>query len=1035
MSVAEFSIKRPVTTVMFFVSLFVIGMIAAIRLPLEAFPDVSPPFIMVQLPYTGSTPEEVERTVLRPVEETLSTMTGIKRMDSSARSDGANIFIQFSDWDRDVAIAASEARERIDAIRDDLPDDLQRYFVFKFSTTDEPILRVRLASATDLTGAYDMIDREFKRRLERIPGVARVEVSGAPANEVEIAIEPDRLTAHNLSLNELTTRLQAVNFSVSAGQITDGGRRLRVQPVGELADLEQLRALVLNNSGLRLGDIAEVRLKPARMDYGRRLDGRAAVGLDIFKERNANLVEVSSAALKEVEAIRESPALNDVQVLVMDNQGDNVTSSLLSLAEAGGIGLVLSIAVLFFFLRHWPSTLMVTLAIPICFVMTLGFMYFAGVTLNILSMMGLLLAVGMLVDNAVVVVESIYQERERIPGQPVLASIIGTRHVAIALSAGTLCHCIVFLPTMFGDRNMLSIFLTQIAITISVSLLASWLVAVSLIPMISARLKTPPAVSKPDGLIPRMQRRYAGLLRWTLVHRGWSVLGILLIIAASVVPMTQMKTNMFGGEDAGETRIFYQWKGAYTKEQMSQEVGKIEAYLEANRKRFKITQIYSFFSEQGWGGTNIKLDTKDITESKQLIDAIRKDLPKSARANVGIGDQGGPGGGGGQQAQSVSVQLVGDSTQTLTELANEVVPILAKRKELTDVRVNSGDRNSELAVRVDRERALAFGFSAQEVGRFVELALRGAPLREFRRGENEVPVWVRFSGAEHYGSEDLESFTVRAPDGRSVPLLAMVDVVIKPSANEVQRSNRQTTLTIQANLADKVSMPEARKAMEDTLKPLAYPPGYAYSFDGGGFQEDQEAMQQMMFNVLLALIMIYVVMAAVFESLLFPSAIMSGVLFSVLGVFWLFWLTGTEFNIMAFIGILVLMGVVVNNGIVMIEHINNLRRRGMSRTDALVEGSRERLRPIMMTMGTAILAMVPIAISNTQLAGDGPPYFPMARAIAGGLAFSTVASLLFLPTIYALLDDLRSGTVRALRRARGKGDAPAAASLTALHTE
>ena len=1033
MSVAEFSIKRPVTTIMFFVSLFVIGMIAAIRLPLEAFPDVSPPFIMVQLPYTGSTPEEVERTVLRPVEETLSTMTGIKRMDSSARSDGANIFIQFSDWNRDVAIAASEARERIDAIRDDLPDDLQRYFVFKFSTTDEPVLRVRLASATDLTGAYDMIDREFKRRLERIPGVARVEVSGAPANEVEIAIEPDRLTAHNLSLNELTTRLQAVNFSVSAGQITDGGRRLRVQPVGELADLEQLRSLVLNNSGLRLGDIAEVRLKPARMDYGRRLDGRAAVGLDIFKERNANLVEVSSAALKEVEAIRESPALNDVQVLVMDNQGDNVTSSLLSLAEAGGIGLVLSIAVLFFFLRHWPSTLMVTLAIPICFVMTLGFMYFAGVTLNILSMMGLLLAVGMLVDNAVVVVESIYQERERMPGQPVLASIVGTRHVAIALSAGTLCHCIVFVPTMFGERNMLSIFLSQIAITISVSLLASWLVAVSLIPMISARLKTPPAVSKPDGLIPRMQRRYAGLLRWTLAHRGWSVLGILLIIAASVLPMTQMKTNMFGGEDAGETRIFYQWKGAYTKEQMSQEVGKIEAYLEANRKRFKITQIYSFFSEQGWGGTNIKLDTKDITESKQLVDAIRKDLPKSARANVGIGDQGGPGGGGGQQAQSVSVQLVGDSTQTLTELANEVVPILAKRKELTDVRVNSGDRNSELAVRVDRERALAFGFSAQEVGRFVELALRGAPLREFRRGENEVPVWVRFSGAEHYGSEDLESFTVRAPDGRTVPLLAMVDVAIKPSANEVQRSNRQTTLTIQANLADKVSMPEARKAMEDTLKPLAYPAGYSYSFDGGGFQEDQEAMQQMMFNLLIALIMIYVVMAAVFESLLFPSAIMSGVLFSVLGVFWLFWLTGTEFNIMAFIGILVLMGVVVNNGIVMIEHINNLRRRGMSRTEALVEGSRERLRPIMMTMGTAILAMVPIAVGNTQMAGDGPAYYPMARAIAGGLAFSTVVSLLFLPTIYALLDDLRHGTARMIKKARGQ-TVPAAA-VTAISAE
>ncbi|HVR80556.1 MAG TPA: efflux RND transporter permease subunit, partial [Luteimonas sp.] len=436
MSIAELSIKRPVTTVMLFVSLFVIGLIAAVRLPLESFPSVTPPLIFVQLPYTGSTPEEVERTVLRPVEEAMSTMSGIKRTEGTARANGADLLVVFTDWERNVAIAASEARERIDAIRDELPEELQRYFVLKIDTGDQPVLRVRLASDTqNLTGAYDLIEREFKRRIERIPGVARVEVSGAPPNEVEIAIAPDRLSAHNISLNDLTRTLQAVNFSVSAGVVDDGGRRLRVQPVGEITDLQQLSNLVIGTSGVRLGDIAEVRLKPARMDYGRRLDGRPAVGLDIFKERDANLVEVSSNALKEVDKIRAEPALSGIQVKVIDNQGDNVTTSLLSLAEAGGIGLLLSIAVLFFFLRHWPSTLMVTLAIPICFVMTLGFMYFAGVTLNILSMMGLLLAVGMLVDNAVVVVESIYQERERNPGNPRLASIIGTRHVAIALSA------------------------------------------------------------------------------------------------------------------------------------------------------------------------------------------------------------------------------------------------------------------------------------------------------------------------------------------------------------------------------------------------------------------------------------------------------------------------------------------------------------------------------------------------------------------------------------------------------------------------
>ena len=1031
MSVAELSIRRPVSTVMLFVSLFVIGLIAAIRLPLEAFPEVSPPFIFVQLPYAGSTPEEVERTVLRPVEEAMSTMTGIKRMDAQANSEGARIFMQFSDWSRDVAIAASEARERIDAIRDDLPDDLQRYNVFKFSTTDEPVLRVRLASKSDLTGAYEMIDREFKRRIERIPGVARVDVTGAAPNEVEIAIAPDRLTAHGVSLNDLTTRLQAMNFSVSAGQIDDGGRRLRVQPVGEITDLQQLRDVGLDARGTRLGDIAAVRLTPSRLNYGRRLDGRPAVGLDIFKERNANLVEVSRNALAEVEEIRKDPALSDIRVIIIENQGENVTTSLLELAEAGGVGLLLSVAVLWFFLRHWPSVAMVSLAIPICFVMTLGFMYFFGVTLNILSMMGLLLAVGMLVDNAVVVVESIYQERERMPDQPRLASIIGTRHVAIALSAGTLCHCIVFLPNLFGERNFISIYMGQIAITISVSLLASWLVAVSLIPMISARLKTPPTLHSGKGLIPRLQRAYAGFLRWTLEHRGWSVAGIVLIIAVSIGPMVWTKKNMFGGEDAGEVDMYYQWKGAYTREQMSDEILKVENFLDANRKKYHITQIYSWYSEEGWGGTKVTFDSKENSRTKPLVEQIRKDLPKSARADIGIGNQGGPGGGGGP-GENVSVQLTGDSSQTLAELSREIVPILAKRKELRDVRVDTGDQNSELSVRVDRDRAAAFGFSAQQVAQFVGLALRGAPLREYRSNDTEVPVWVRFAGAENYGTQDLSGFMVRAPDGRTVPLLAMVDVAVRPSATQISRANRQTTLAIQANLGDKVTMPDARKAMEDTLKGVAFPAGYGYSFEGGGFQDEEDANKQMMFNLVIALIMIYVVMAAVFESLLFPSAIMSGVLFSVFGVFWLFWLTGTEFNIMAFIGILVLMGVVVNNGIVMIEHINNLRRRGLSRTDALVEGSRERLRPILMTMGTAILAMVPISLTNTQMGGDGPAYYPMARAIAGGLAFSTIVSLLFLPTIYAMLDDLRNATARGIRKARlRRGEALPASHATA----
>ncbi len=1016
MSIAEISLRRPVTTIMLFVSMVAIGLIAAVRLPLEALPDVSAPFVGVQLPYAGSTPEEVERNILRPAEEALATMSGIKGIQGRASADGAMVFMMFSDWSRNVELTASEARERIDAIRDQLPDDLRRYFVFKFSTSDQPIMKLRLAGEVDMSGEYDLIEREFKTPLERIDGVAKVDIGGAAANEVEVAIDPDRLVAHGLNLNELTSRLQAANFSVSAGEIEEGGRRLRVQPIGEINQLQQLRDLPLNAAGLRLKDVADVRLRSARLDVGRRLDGRPAVALEVFKERNANLVEVSKRVLAEVERIRQQPDLSGVDFKIIENQGEDVTNSLLELAEAGGIGLLLSVAVLFFFLRHWPSTLMVTLAIPICFVMTLGFMYFVGVSLNVLSLMGLLLAVGMLVDNAVVVVESIYQERERMPDQPVRASIIGTRNVAIALSAGTLCHCIVFVPNLLGEKNNISIFMSQIAITISVSLLASWLVAVSLIPMLSARMKTPAAVQNTGGLIHRLQSRYARVLRWTLEHRGWSVAGILLISALSVVPMTQTKFDMFGGgNQRSETQIDYRLNGSYSKDQVSEEVARIEGYLESNRDRFQIAQVYSWFSSGSDAGTMVTF--KDgVTDAAALVEAIRKDLPKSARAKFGIGDQGNQGGGG--TGEGLQVQLVGDSTQVLTELADDVVPVLARSSILRDVRVDAGDSNNELNVRVDRERAAAFGFSAEEVARFVGLALRGAQLRDFSRGQTEVPVWVRFAGAEEFDIADIAAFTVRSPDGRDVPLLSMVDLDTSAAATQIRRTNRQTSLVIKANLAEKATTPEARKEIERVLDAIAFPPGYGYTFEGSSFENDAEAVNQMMFNLIIALVMIYVVMAAVFESLVFPSAIMSCVVFSIFGVFWLFWLTGTAFSVMAFIGILVLMGVVVNNGIVMVEHINNLRRRGLSRTDALVEGSRERLRPIMMTMGTAILAMVPISLSNTVVLG-GLTYSPMARAVAGGLAFSTLVSLLFLPTIYAMLDDMRNATARLARRARG----------------
>jgi HAE1 family hydrophobic/amphiphilic exporter-1 len=370
---------------------------------------------------------------------------------------------------------------------------------------------------------------------------------------------------------------------------------------------------------------------------------------------------------------------------------------------------------------------------------------------------------------------------------------------------------------------------------------------------------------------------------------------------------------------------------------------------------------------------------------------------------------------------------MGDSAATLKQLAEAIVPTLAQVEGLRDVRTDVGWEGREIAVSVDRDRALSYGFSAQQVASYIGIALRGTPLREFRSGETEVPVWLRFSGSNAASLDDMKDFKLRAPNGEMVPLMAMVDVNVLATPSTIFRQSRQTALQIKANLAEGVSMPDARKAMEAALKDVQLPAGYRWSFDGS-FNRSDEAGQRMLFNTLLAFLMIFIIMAALFESAIFPVSILSAILFSILGVFWLFWLTGTTFSIMASIGILVLMGVVVNNGIVMIEHVNHLRREGMARDLALVQGCRDRLRPVLMTMGTTILGMIPLCLGGTQIGGDGPPYYPMARAIVGGLMFSTIVTLLMLPTIYALIDDLRLWVARVLVGSPVQGGQPEPAS-------
>ncbi|HKL63728.1 MAG TPA: efflux RND transporter permease subunit, partial [Woeseiaceae bacterium] len=460
----EFSLRRPVTVTMFFAALAGIGLLSSRLLPLEQFPDIEWPGFFINIPYEGSTPEEVERLITRPAEGALSTLSGVKRMNSTSRADGAQIWMEYG-FNSNAATEAVEARVKLDAIRDDLPPDLKRIMVYSGSMNDEPIMTLRLSSDRDLSREYLMLDRVLKRRIERIEGVSKVELQGVEPPEVRILLDSGRVAAHSINLYELYELLQRSNFSVSAGRLENGERRWTLRTDGELRSLAEIGDLIVDGGNLRLADIAGIRLVPEERDYGRHLDGREAVGLSVTRASGANMVQVADRVNAELERIAELPSMRGIRIFGIDNKADSVRSSLANLLQAGLIGSVLAVLVLYLFLRQITTTLIVMLAVPISLVITLGVMYFSGLTLNILTLMGLMLAVGMLVDNAVVITESIFRYRQRYPDEPQRATLAGVKEVGLAVIASTATSVCVFLPIVFGEQIDITVFLWHVGVT------------------------------------------------------------------------------------------------------------------------------------------------------------------------------------------------------------------------------------------------------------------------------------------------------------------------------------------------------------------------------------------------------------------------------------------------------------------------------------------------------------------------------------------------------------------------------------------
>ena len=1031
MKLYEYAVKRPVVVLLFLITLFVMGIVSAYKLPIEFFPRIEVPFIGVYVPYRDSHPEYIERNIVKPIEEVMATLGGIKEIFSNAGEDEAFIGITFS-WGREVNVLRMEVKEKIDQIRGELPDDIEHMQIFTFDTNDIPILEGRISSkGRDLSGSYDLIERTIINPLKRIEGVGTVNIDGVEPKEVSIYLSLDKIKAHRIDVGRLFEQLQGANMSASAGEITADGLRYSIRSVGSFRSFEQVENLVVNAEGLKLKDIARIYFGEPLVTYGRYLDGEKAVAFWIQKTSNANTVEVARRVHAAMDKMNKDPALEGINVLLFFDQSEEILHGLHSTRQAGIIGGLFAIMILYFFLRRWTTTLIVAIAIPFSVVCTLAFLYFSGRTLNMLTMMGLMLGIGMLVDNAIVVLESIFRHQSK--GEDSWsASIVGTREVATAVVAATLTSVIVFAPIVFGSASdALFVWLSSVGITISVAILFSLLISLTLIPFLTSRILKP-RKTKPSALLSRMLERYVNMLRWTTIRHPKLTLFVFVPLMVAITIGAGVVFKIFEVDEESEIlikRIYmsYDFTDNLGYKQTNEYVKIVEKALYEHEEELDLKTVYSFYQDN-YAATTVYFNDRYLSKKllKEKRKLLREVIPEMAGVKIRMGDDSDQSSGG---ASAIAVNIFGEDKQTLNELAEEVKRRFGYLDNFDDVKTSVESGREQIQITLDRELASRYSLTSESIASIMNLTFRGVQLNRFQTEEREVPMIISLDPSDKVGIYNLQNLLVGMQDDREITLGSVADFAETRGASNIGRQNQMTTVSVQGMYEgeDNSEIMEKITAIMDTIE---YPLGYYWSYSSR-IREREQQQSQMGTNALLAIVCVYMLMAALFESLLHPLVIMLCLPLAAVGVVLIMVCTGAKMGIMAMIGIVILIGVVVNNGIVLIDHINNFRRKGLSIEDAVIEGGRERFRPIVMTAATTVLGLFPLALGNAHI--GNAQYYPLARAVMGGLISSTFLTLLVLPTFYVLGENVRNYLARMWIAARHR-PAPTVTSASSADT-
>jgi HAE1 family hydrophobic/amphiphilic exporter-1 len=930
-------------------------------------------------------------------------------MWSRCSDDGGMIRLEF-DWSIDMQIARVEAWEKIDRIRGDLPDDIGDISVstnWDSREADMPIIEGRLSSKRNLSESWDLLERRIVKPIERVPGVAQVRLDGVNPREVHINLNLGKLESHGVDIRTVVQRVQASNFDMSLGRIRDGERQFTLRTVGTFNDVREIRNLPIRSDGLRLEDVADVLYEEPPLEYGRHLDGDFAIGITVSQEAKANTVEVCDAIEARIALMDTDPELEGVNFLVWFSQGREIKKTLGDLVFTGVFGAILATIVLFLFLRRVSTTMVSVMCIPFSLIVTCGLVWVQGKTLNTLTLLGLIVGIGMLVDNAVVVIENIFRHQEMGDDQKTAARL-GAREVSTAVIAATLTSVIVFLPLIFNKPSEMNIYLKELGITVCLTLLASLFISQTLIPMATSWfIKSRPRPRSRAMTV--TENKYERLLRFMLRRRWLTPVIGMVIIASAVFPFMKVNKNFDTTESEMFVQVRYEFSEEPSLEMKEQYVDKVEALLEPYREEFKARSIYSFWSDR-WTLTRVYLHEGQANQDnvEYVRRRLRDILPEYAGLKLQVQEN--------RQhwrhdrGKRVAFQLVGEDSEVLAQLGEEVKKRLEEIPGLYEPFVGRDQPGQEIHVELDRELASRLGVSPMQPAEVVGLTFRGRRMQRFRTDDGEREMRVTLDEQDKETVSQLRNLPLWTEDGEKIPLAAMSELKEVQGSEHIQRDNRLTSLWVGAQY-EQGNREDYTGAVRATMDGMEFPFGYSWTF-GRWQSRQQEKATEFLVNLVLALLLVFAVMASLFESVRQAISLMVALPFAISGAFWTLWFTGVDFDQPAAVGLLLLIGIVVNNGIVMIEHINSYRRAGMSRFDAMLKGGRERLRPILMTAITTLVSLVPIVVQKPSLAGVY--YYSMALVIMGGLFVSTFLTSILLPTTTTIVEDGLSWTGRKL---------------------